>query len=210
MYCPNSFKEDSPERIRELIKAYPLATVITRNGGDLVADHLPLMCETDSFGNQVLIGHVAKGNPIWKTDPSQELLVIFHGPDAYISPNWYATKSETGKVVPTWNYAVVHVYGTLTAIESPEKTLEIITKLTEIHESKQPVPWRLSDAPEDYTRSLLNAIVGIQISMLRVQGKWKTSQNQPVCNQQTVVTGLEKSGARDAQDMSNIIKKQIS
>lgn len=210
MYCPNSFKENDPERIRALIKAYPLATVITRNGDDLVADHLPLMCETDSFGNQTLIGHVAKGNPIWKTDPSQEILVIFHGSDAYISPNWYATKSETGKVVPTWNYAVVHIYGTLTAIESSEKMLEIITKLTDIQESNQLVPWRISDAPEDYTRSLLNAIVGIEISMLRVQGKWKTSQNQPVCNQQTVVAGLEKSGAHDAQAMSDIVKKQIS
>lgn len=145
-----------------------------------------------------LVGHVAKSNPLWQLPVDQELLVVFQGPSTYISPNWYATKQEAGKVVPTWNYAVVHAYCTLTAIHDPAQVLQIITQLTDQNEASQPHPWRVADAPSEFTDRLVGSIVGVELNIIRMQGKWKVSQNQPAQNQQSVIKGLMAEGS-DAQ-----------
>jgi transcriptional regulator len=152
-----------------------------------------------------LVGHVARNNPLWRCAPEQELLLVFQGPSAYISPNWYATKQEAGKVVPTWNYAVVHVHATLKALESPHDVLAIVSKLTDLHEASQPHPWKVADAPTDYTERLLANIVGVAFLITRVQGKWKVSQNQPAVNQQGVAKGLIGLGNDAALQMASLV-----
>lgn len=198
MYCPSHFQEDKPAALVSLIEQFPLATVICHGTDGLTADHIPLLYEAapDGLGN--LVGHVAKNNPLWQVAPDQELLVVFQGSSAYISPNWYATKREAGKVVPTWNYAVVHAYCALNTTHDPAQVLRIITELTDHNEASRAHPWRVADAPTEFTEKLLHNIVGISLQIKRWQGKWKVSQNQPKQNQQSVIQGL-LSGASDAQ-----------
>lgn len=190
MYCPTHFQEDKPTALIGLIEQFPLATVIRSDADGLTADHIPFLYETSPDGLGKLVGHVAKNNPLWQVAAQQELLVVFQGPSTYISPNWYATKRETGKVVPTWNYAVVHVYCTLTAIHDPEQILRIVTGLTDHNEATQGHPWKVADAPAAFTEKLAANIVGISLHIDRWQGKWKVSQNQPKQNQQSVIQGL--------------------
>lgn len=198
MYCPSHFQEDRLFALVSLIEQFPLASII-RNGPDgLTADHVPLLHEAAPDSPGKLIGHVAKSNPLWQVPHDQELLVVFQGPSTYISPNWYATKQDGGKVVPTWNYAVVHAHCSLKAIQELEQIRKVITRLTDRHEAAQAQPWRVADAPSEFTESLLANIVGIELKVNRLQGKWKVSQNQPPHNQQSVVRGL-LSGCSDAQ-----------
>ncbi len=198
MYCPAHFQENRLTEIISLIEQFPLASMICNSPSGLVADHIPLMYEGEPGTSGNLIGHVAKNNPLWQLSADQELLVIFQGPSTYISPNWYATKSEAGKVVPTWNYAVVHAYCTLEAIHDSQQVLQIISELTDQHEASQQHPWRVADAPSEFTDRLVGNIVGIKLKINRIQGKWKVSQNQPQQNQESVVQGLLAEGS-DAQ-----------
>jgi len=198
MYCPAHFQENSLPELISLIEQFPLATIVCNGPSGLVADHIPLMYEGEIGAAGVLVGHVAKNNPLWQLPVDQELLVVFQGPSTYISPNWYATKRDAGKVIPTWNYAVVHATCTLAAIHDPQQVLEIITKLTDQHEASQPHPWRVTDAPIEFTDRLVGNIVGIKLKINRIDGKWKVSQNQPTSNQQSVVQGLLAEGS-DAQ-----------
>lgn len=193
MYCPAHFQEQRPEVLRALMADYPLATIVRQAAHGLEADHVPLMMETDAQGEIRLIGHVAKANPLWQN--AGEVLVIFQGPASYISPVWYPSKAQTGKVVPTFNYAVVHVQASLHAIHDPDQLLSIVTALTQRHESTQPQPWQVSDAPADYTRDMLHHIVGIVLQIKSMQGKWKLSQNQTESNRQGVVAALSQSDA---------------
>lgn len=198
MYCPSYFQEDRPAELISLIELFPLATIVCNGPAGLVADHIPLMYKGDPNSSGRLVGHVARSNPLWQHPEDQELLVVFQGPSTYISPNWYATKPEAGKVVPTWNYAVVHAHCSLKAIHDPAQVLKIITALTDQHEASQIHPWRVADAPSDFTDTLVSKIVGIELRIQRLQGKWKVSQNQPVQNQQSVMQGLLAEGS-DAQ-----------
>jgi transcriptional regulator len=193
MYCPAHFKEQRTAELISLIEQFPLASIIGNGPTGLVADHIPL------------IGHVARNNPLWQLAADQELLVIFQGPSTYISPNWYASKQDSGKVVPTWNYAVVHAHCTLTAIHESQQILQIITQLTDRHESQQPHPWRVTDAPSAYTESLLGHIVGVELNINRIQGKWKVSQNQPMANQQSVVQALQSAEADARTQMALLV-----
>lgn len=202
MYCPAHFQEDRPEVLTALMSQHPLATVITQGPAGMCADHIPLMFEPVAGTHGRLIGHVARNNPLWQCDPAQELLVVFQGPSAYISPNWYATKAEGGKVVPTWNYAVVHAHARLRALPAPEEVLDIITRLTDRHEAEQPHPWQVADAPADFTQRLLGNIVGIELSITRLQGKWKVSQNQPEANRLSVAAGLRQAAGEGAEPMA--------
>jgi transcriptional regulator len=204
MYCPSHFQEDKPAALVGLIEQFPLATVVYHGADGLTADHIPLMYEASPDGLGKLVGHVAKSNPLWQVEPEQELLVVFQGPSTYISPNWYASKPEAGKVVPTWNYAVVHAYCTLSATHEPVQVLGIITALTDKNEASQPHPWRVTDAPAEFTEKLLGDIVGISLQIKRWQGKWKVSQNQPEQNRQSVVQGL-RSEASDAQSQMALL-----
>lgn len=189
----------------DLIQAHPLGTVICHTAAGLVADHIPLLFRSEAGTAGKLVGHVAASNPLWQVAPDQELLVVFHGGSAYISPNWYATKAEAGKVVPTWNYAVVHAHCSLTAIREPVELLALVTELTDHHEAKQAHPWRVSDAPTDYTDQLLSHIVGIELTIHRLQGKWKVSQNQPEANQQSVIAGLQARGTEADTRMAELV-----
>ena len=205
MYCPAHFEEQRPELLRQLIADHPLATIVRQGEDGLVADHVPLLHEPCAQGHGNLIGHVARANPLWQADPAQELLLVFQGPQTYISPNWYATEAEGGKVVPTWNYAVVHVHATLKPVHEPEALLDILEQLTRQHEATQPHPWQVGDAPADFTHKLLEHIVGVRLEIRRMQGKWKVSQNQPETNRAKVASALSASTNSVSQAMATLI-----
>lgn len=206
MYCPASFEEQRPDVLLQLIAEHPLATVVRQGEEGLVADHVPLMHAATQAGAGHLIGHVARANPLWQVSPQQRLLLVFQGPQAYISPNWYATKADGGRVVPTWNYAVVHVHAQLTPIHEPQAVMDILRQLTRRHEVSQPHPWAVDDAPADFTERLLTQIVGVRLEILGMQGKWKVSQNQPQTNQASVSAALQAAGTTDSLSMASLVE----
>lgn len=196
MYSPAQFEETRPEVLQGLIHAHPLATLVTLSPDGLSANHIPLHFHADGSPLGCLVGHVARANPLWQdTDPATEVLAVFQGPDTYITPSWYATKQETGKVVPTWNYAVVHAHGRLLVHDDPMWVRRQLEAMTAQHEAARPEPWALDDAPREFTDRIMQAVVGIEIRITRLQGKWKVSQNQPAPNRATVIAGLQ--GSRD-------------
>ena len=193
MYIPPAFVENRPDELRDIIRATSLPLIVSaaraKTGGtQLVATHLPLILDGDQ-----LIGHVARANDHWKFfDPEAESLAIFAARDGYISPSWYATKGETGRVVPTWNYEAVHAYGRLEIIQEPDLLLPIVTRLTRRHEDDREHPWQVSDAPSEYISSQLKGIVGIVLHISRLEGKRKLSQNKTNEDQLGVIAGLSK------------------
>ena len=206
MYTPKHFEEPRIEVMHELIRARPLATLVTLTSGGLAANHIPLHLINTPTPFGTLRGHVARANPLWSDFAKDvEMLAIFHGPDSYITPSWYATKQETGKVVPTWNYAVVHAYGTLRVIDDSAWVRAQLEALTAHSEARFAQPWSVSDAPHEYTEKLIGAIVGFEIVITRLSGKWKVSQNQPAQNQAGVIEGLSNSGVRDAEAMAALV-----
>ncbi len=207
MYTPSHFSDSRPEILRDLIAQHPLATIVSDSSAGLVADHIPLLHEAGPDAHGRLIGHVAKANPLWRAPPEREHLVIFQGPSAYISPGWYATKAETGRVVPTWNYAVVHATATLTAFHDAQALLALLEKLTDRHEHPRSQPWKVSDAPSDYVERLLENIVGIELRITKLEGKWKVSQNQPVANRRGVAAGLAAEGSEDGVQMARLVER---
>ena len=195
MYLPPHFREQRLEVLHSLMRAHPLAALITHGPGGLDANHIPLLPDPDT---QVLRGHLARSNPQWQNlVAGTEALAIFQGPSAYVSPNWYPTKQETGRAVPTWNYAVVHVWGELTVYSEPARLLSFLEQLTAEHEATEPVPWRPADAPAAYIEGQLRAIVGIELRITRLEGKWKMSQNQPPANQEGVARAFDQRGRKD-------------
>lgn len=194
MYTPKHFVENRIEALHGLIRAYPFATLVTRAADGLTANHLPF----ERVG-EVLHGHVARGNELARLDGA-EVLLVFQGPDGYISPNWYPSKHETGREVPTWNYAVVHVHGRLRVIDDAAWLRRLLETLTDHHEAGQPQPWKISDAPDDHIETSLRAIVGLEVSIDRIEGKFKLSQNHPARNRAGVIAGLrERDGDGDAE-----------
>jgi transcriptional regulator len=207
MYIPGHFDEPRVEVLHALMRARPLASLITLSAGGLDANHIPLHLSADPTPYGTLRGHVARVNPVWRDLARDvEALAIFHGPDAYISPSWYPTKAETGKAVPTWNFAVAHAYGTLRVIDDATWLRAHLETLSTSHEAAFPEPWQLSDAPRDYTDKLIGAIVGIEIGITRLRGKWKLSQNQPPQNQAGVIRGLRAGGSADALEIAALIE----
>ena len=207
MYLPSHFAQPDALALRALMRDHPLATFITHGAQGLDANPVPLLWLDDGSPHGLLRGHVARANPVWRdTSPGSEALAVFHGPDAYISPNGYANKRETGKVVPTWNYAVVHARGPLRIVEDAVWLRELVTALTRIHEATQPQPWAVTDAPADYIERMLGAIVGIELPLTSLQGKWKASQNQPAANREGVVAGLRQSGTAAGQAMADVVE----
>ena len=206
MYIPQHFEQPSIKLMHELMRARPLATLVTLSSGGLEANHIPLHLLDAPAPFGTLRGHVARANPLWR-DFAQEVeaLAIFHGPDAYITPSWYATKQETGKVAPTWNYAVVHAYGTMRAMDDAGWVREHLETLTGHHEANLPKPWAVSDAPREFIEETIKAIVGIEIVITRLSGKWKVSQNQPVQNRAGVIEGLGGCVHRDAAAMAALV-----
>ena len=180
MYSPSHFDETRLDKLHALIQAWPLGAIVTHTDAGLAADHIPfeIAAPTAAAPFGTLRAHVARANPLWR-QAGAEALVVFQGPSAYVSPSLYAEKPVSGKVVPTYNYAVVHAHGALRAIEDPAWILALLRRLTSAHESARPAPWSVDDAPPDFLATLLKAIVGIEIPLDRLQGKWKLSQNRP-------------------------------
>ena len=200
MYTPGAFSEERPDVIASFLEAHPVAQLVTMTGDGLVATPLPLMYEASDAGSGSLVGHVARANRQWaESTPATEALAIFFGANAYVSPNWYPSKAEHGKVVPTWNYETVHVRGALIAHDEPEWKLALVTRLTERHESRLATPWSVGDAPAAYISAALNNIVGIEIRITSIQAKRKLSQNRSVADVDGVIHGLTALGGSSAE-----------
>jgi transcriptional regulator len=198
VYVPAHFKEDRIDVLHDFVRASGLATLVSMTADGLLASHAPLMLDPDPAPYGTLIGHLAKANPHARlADPDVRTLVIFQGPEGYITPSYYAAKKEHGKVVPTWNYSAVHAYGTLEAFDDPARLLDVVTRLTVRNETPRAQPWAVSDAPADFVRGMLNGIVGIALPIVRLEGKVKMSQNRPAADQGGVIEGLRLDG-RDA------------
>jgi transcriptional regulator len=190
MYLPAHFEQNDAQALQALMRAQPLATLVTTAADGLTADHLPL--EYDA-GSGVLRGHVARANPLWRHADGQPVLAVFSGPQAYVSPAWYPSKAATHKVVPTWNYTVVHAHGRLRAVDDAPWLRALVGRLTERFEGARatpPEPWSVTDAPDDYLEQMLRAIVGVEIRVERLLGKWKLSQNRSEADRLGVAAGL--------------------
>lgn len=200
MYRPPAFREDRPALLHEAIRAHPLGTLITHGATGLVANVVPFTLRI-AASSAVLRAHLAKANEqVADLRAGAPVLVIFQGPQAYVSPSWYATKHEHGRVVPTWNYVIVQVRGTPTVIEDPDWLREQVDELTSHHEGDRAEPWSIDDAPADFIAGQMKGIVGLEIPIERIEGKWKVSQNQPASNRIGVERGLR---AEDRVDMAD-------
>jgi transcriptional regulator len=208
MYVPIHFEETRVEVMHELMCAHPFATLVTLTSQGLNANHIPLELQADPAPFGILRGHIARTNPLWR-DLSSDVnaLAIFQGVNSYISPAWYPTKEETGKVVPTWNYAVVHAHGPLRVIEDRDWLRQLVGRLTDHHESNRAQPWSVSDAPADYIEKTLDAIVGLEMPIARLIGKWKVSQNRPAKDQAGVVENLLREGDESSKAMAKLVRQ---
>jgi transcriptional regulator len=205
MYTPSYFKDEDIASLHRQIDGTRLATLVTFDDSGLQASHVPLLLNPDEGPNGTLYGHLAKANPQWKTLGAREALVIFQGPDAYISPSFYAAKAEHGKVVPTWNYLAVHVYGRAQVFTDPQRLLRVVTDLTDKHEARRPAPWAVSDAPDDYIQKMLNGIVGFAIPIERLEGKRKLNQNRSAEDITGVSKGLAASQDPTDQEIARLM-----
>ena len=193
MYTPPAFREDDPLVLAAMIRETGLATFVTATAEGLMATPLPLFLEASEGEHGVLYGHLAKANPQWRAAPTAEALAIFAGPDAYVTPSWYASKAEHGKVVPTWNYAAVHAYGTPEFFDDEARLHEVVMRLTDLHEAPREGPWAVGDAPAPFVKSQLKGIVGLRLPISRLEGKRKLSQNRSSVDREGVVNGLSAS-----------------
>lgn len=210
MYQPPIFREERIEVMHQLMRAHPFATLVSLQDGALSADHLPLALVEETGSPGRLRGHVAKGNPLWSAGMGDnEALAIFQGPQAYVTPSWYPSKSEHGKVVPTWNYAIVHARGTLSFHSDPSWLLDHLVNLTGKQESTRPSPWQVSDAPDEYIERQLKGIVGVELEVTSLEGKWKVSQNKDEQDRSGVVSGLQQEGTREAEAVANLVSDRL-
>lgn len=209
MYNPAHFTEKRPELLHALMRDHPLGALVTLGSTGLDANHIPFEFDptpTAAAPHGTLTAHVARANPVWKDfSPDYEVLVIFQGAQAYITPSWYESKKEHGKVVPTYNYCVVHAHGKLRAIEDAAWLHAMVTRLTARHESTRPASWAVADAPPDFISKQLAAIVGIEIAVTRLVGKWKVSQNRGEADRAGVAAGLAATGGAEAATMARLV-----
>jgi len=207
MYLPKHFEQHDRAQLAELMAAHPLATLVTRSDDGFTADHIPLIYDATQGEHGVLRGHVARANPLWQAAAGQAVLAVFSGPQTYITPSWYPSKTATAKVVPTWNYCVVHAHGPLRAIDDAPWLHTLVDSLTRIHEGPRAHPWHVSDAPDDYVQQMLRAIVGIEVAVTALVGKWKVSQNHSEANRLGVVAGLSGEAGENAAAMAALVKR---
>jgi transcriptional regulator len=198
VYIPPLHKEDRIDVLHDAIRRTGLATLVTLTGDGLIASHVPMLLDPEPAPYGTLLGHLARPNPqAREATPDVQALAIFQGPDAYITPSWYATKRETGKVVPTWNYVTVHVYGAVEFFNDTERLRAIVTRLTEREEQARAEPWAVTDAPADFIDGMLKGIVGFALPIVRLEGKWKMSQNRPAQDRIGVIDGLANEARED-------------
>ena len=206
MYVPSHFAETRIEVLHELVRAHPLGALVVLASDGLDANHIPFEIDPHPAPFGTLRGHVARANPVWRDfSPQVNALAIFQGPHAYISPAWYATKKEHGKVVPTWNYVVVHAQGPLRVIDDRAWLRQFVEKLTNRYEAPRSDPWHVTDAPADFIDTMVGAIVGIEIPIARLTGKWKVSQNRPENDRIGVVEGLMQQPSDAATAMAQLV-----
>jgi transcriptional regulator len=210
MYAPQLHVETRTDVMHALIRAYPLGAWVVVDDQTLIANHIPFLVDSTRGEFGTLVGHVARANPVWTLAQSSiPSLVSFHGPQSYITPSWYPSKHEHGKAVPTWNYAVVHAHGQPRFIQERQWLVEHVAKLTDTHEGGQALPWRVADAPVDFTERLIGAIVGVEIPVMRLEGKWKTHQNRATPDKLGVVAGLLSRGDDEAVEMAGLVQQHV-
>lgn len=198
MYLPTAFAVNDTTRLHALIQEHPLATWITPGESGILVNHIPFVLDTSRGTHGVLMGHVARANPVWQAfSRSVPSVVVFHGPQAYVSPSYYASKALHGKVVPTWNYAVVHAHGMPRVVEDHGEFRQLLERLTDTREQTFESPWKVDDAPADFIDKIMQAIVGIEIPIERLEGKIKNSQNRDPDDKVSVKAALDRTG--DAQ-----------
>jgi transcriptional regulator len=208
MYIPRAHQEDREPILHKLIEEQPFASLITVGSTGLFASHIPMVLEQNGAMGQ-LRGHISRANTQWRDyTPSVEALAIFSGPQHYITPNWYVEKQETGKVVPTWNYVVVHAYGYLKVIEDGEWLMTHLASLINIHEADSPVPWKIGDAPADYIAAMTKGIVGLEMTIERLEGKWKVSQNRSEQDRNGVAKGLAELNTAESLEMKALVERR--
>lgn len=206
MYLTKPFEPPDVATLQQFVRVHPFGVLVTMTSSGLDGNHLPLLIDAEPQPYGTLRGHVARANPVWRECEGADALVIFQGPDSFISPSWYATKRETGSVVPTWNYVVVHAHGRLTVIQDRHWLRTHVEALTNRHEGHREAPWAVSDAPADYIEKLVGGIVGIEIPIARLTGKWKLSQNRSERDREGVVDGLTREGTESASTMATLVR----
>ena len=209
MYLPEHFAEQRVDLLHRLISEHPVGALVVSTADGLEANHLPFELDAEPAPFGTLRGHVARANPVWhQFTRGVEALVIFHGPQAYISPSWYPSKEMTGEVVPTYNYLAVHGYGEIKIIHEREWLRALVTRLTDRFEANRAAPWRVSDAPAAFIDKQLSAIVGIEIPLTKLIGKWKVSQNRPAADRAGVVAGLSERNDADSLAIAWWVKRK--
>lgn len=207
MYQPPHFREDRLDVQHALIRAHPLGLLVTSGKTGLMANPIPFVLDAAASPLGTLRAHLSRANPQWRDfDPAQEALVVFQGTETYITPSWYEAKREHGKVVPTWNYAIVQAYGPMRIMDDPAWLLKQVATMTSIQEAARPEPWAVGDAPADFLAAQLKGIVGVEIEITRIEGKWKVSQNRPEADRKGVVAGL-REGGEHALRMADLVEK---
>jgi transcriptional regulator len=211
LYLPAHFNESRVDVMHGLMRAHPLATLVVSGGSGLLANHMPLETLSSPAPLGCLHGHIARANPLWREyREGAQALAIFQGPQVYVSPSFYPSKTVSGEVVPTWNYAVVHANGTLRFIHDVEWLRGFVTKLTETHEKPRPTPWKIDDAPARYIDKMLSLIVGFEFSISSLTGKWKVSQNRPAADRQGVVSNLRAADDADSHEIAAMLAARDS
>ncbi|MGH7708739.1 MAG: FMN-binding negative transcriptional regulator [Vulcanimicrobiaceae bacterium] len=205
MYQPSHFRESRVDVLRAAIREIRFAIVVGNADSGLLISHVPMLFDPQPEPNGRLFGHLARANDQWREGSGRPVVAIFLGPHGYISPNWYVTKAETGKVVPTWNYIAVHVHGRLQSFDDPVRLRAVVTALTDAQEAEFAVPWRVDDAPAAFIDSQLRGIVGIEIPIDRIEGKWKLSQNRPSADIDGVVAALHGIGNDESLALARAI-----
>jgi len=210
MHVQKHFEEHRKLVLQELIRRHPLATFVTNQNDEIVINHMPFVLDASKGEYGVLMGHMPRSNLAWKIlDGERSAVAVFQGAAQYISPNWYPSKKEHGKVVPTWNYAVVHARGCPRIFDDSDRLMGHLNQLTDEQESVQHSPWKISDAPREYTQAMIERIVGIEIPILSLVGKWKVSQNRQTADQIGVVRGLESQGDDASMAMAELVSQRV-
>lgn len=205
MYTPPAFRDDDRDSLRATIRAARLANLVTATADGVLATPLPLYLEESEGEHGVLYGHLAKANPQGRSAALGDALAIFMGPDAYVTPSWYEAKQESGKVVPTWNYVAVHAYGPVEFFDDAVRLLEVVTRLTNLHEGARAAPWAVSDAPPDFVQAQLRGIIGLRLPITRLEGKRKLSQNRSLADRAQVSAGLAASDRASDRETGALI-----
>jgi transcriptional regulator len=200
MYVPSHFAEADLDKLHAAIEQHSFALLVSQAGGEPFASHLPLLLDRDSGPRGTLIGHMARANPQWREAAGQQVLAIFSGPHAYISPSWY----QAQHVVPTWNYVAVHAYGRLEVIEDPASAEAVLRRTIDVYEASQPTPWRLEETPEFVSR-LVQQIVAFRIPLERIEGKWKLNQNHPAERRARVIEMLQSRQDENSQEIARLM-----